>query len=299
LAALIPEAGGDDRGGRVREIAIGQITANPYQPRTLFDPVALSDLENSIREHGVLQPILVREVGHERFQIVAGERRYRAARNVGLERVPAIVKEAGEREMLEMALVENVQREDIGALEAARAYERMSEEFGMTQDGIARRVGKSRSAVANTMRLLSLPQPVQESLERGEISEGHGRALLMAERPEAILQAWKSVVRRGLSVRDAERLAREARAGEPVVDGRQAGVGTGSGEKQPTPAERSSGVTGVDPNEARLVDDLQERLQTKVTIRRAAAGSGRIEIEFYATDDLERLADLLLASGSR
>src|SRR5579859_8067775 len=164
LAALIPEAGGEERGGRVREIGIGQVTANPYQPRAVFDQAALAELENSIREHGVLQPILVREIGHERFQIVAGERRFRAARNAGLTVVPAIVKEVGEREMLEIALVENVQREDISAMEAARAYERMIQEFGMTQDGIAQRVGKSRSAVANTLRLLSLPVPVQESL---------------------------------------------------------------------------------------------------------------------------------------
>src|SRR5262249_44076276 len=148
--------------GQVHEIPVTQVEANPYQPRVLFDPEKMADLVASVQEHGILQPVLVRRVGPDRYQLVAGERRFRAAQKAGLSSIPAVVKECTEREQLEMAVVENLQREDIGVLEAARAYRRLIDEFAMTQDTVSQRVGKSRSAVANTLRLLKLPEEVQE-----------------------------------------------------------------------------------------------------------------------------------------
>src|ERR1700709_2774553 len=145
LSALIAETTGGDQDGRVREVPVSQVTANPYQPRTLFDPIKMEELVSSIKEHGILQPILLREIGHERFQIVAGERRFRAAQSAGFHIVPAIIKKCSDRDLLEMAVVETVQRDDIGAMEAARAYRRMIDEFGMTQETVSVRVGKHRT----------------------------------------------------------------------------------------------------------------------------------------------------------
>lgn len=290
LAALFPEAEAAEAAGRIREIGVDQIAANPYQPRALFDASALLELEQSIREHGILQPILVRETAPGRFQVVAGERRLRAAQNAGLQQVPALVRACDDREMLEIALVENVQREDISAVEAARAYRRMGEEFGLTQEAIARRVGKTRTSVANALRLLLLPAAVQESLERGEISEGHGRALMMAERPEAILETWRALLRRGLSVRETERMAKVSRTAGRVPE---------SGDAART--DRVSGQADLeargfaDPNEARVLERLQHALGTRVHVRRGTGGGGRIEIEFYSDDELERLVQILIA----
>lgn len=300
LAALIPEAPLTDEGSaQVLEIPLGQVAANPYQPRTLFDPLKMEELVSSIREHGILQPVLVKRVGHERYQLVAGERRFRAAQTAGLATLPALVREISEHQQLEIAVVENLQREDIGPMEAARAYRRLIDEFGMTQETVSQHVGKSRTAIANTVRLLQLPEEVQESLERGEISEGHGRAILMAEADEAILRVWRASVKKGLSVRDTERLAKETKAAligtalpaRPdqalVSEGRSGGVGS-------APDGRSA---LSDPNEAAVADRLQQALGTKVAIRHTSGGAGRLEIEFYSRQDLLRLADLLLQGG--
>src|SRR5580700_7693656 len=190
LAALMSETLTESDGeGHVRQIALDQIAANPMQPRTLFDPIKLEELAISIREHGVLQPVLVRRIGHDRYQLLAGERRFRAALTAGTSQIPALVRACTEKQQLEIAIVENLQREDIGAMEAARAYKRMSIEFDMTQEAIAARVGKSRAAVANTMGLLDLPEAVQDSLETGQISEGHARALKGLKIAGAILDA--------------------------------------------------------------------------------------------------------------
>jgi ParB family chromosome partitioning protein len=297
LAALIPEAPeAGESSGLVREIPIDQVAANPYQPRTLFDPLKMEELVASVREHGILQPVLVRRVGHERYQLVAGERRFRAAQAAGLAVVPALIREVSEREQLEMAVVENVQREDIGVMEAARAYRRLIDEFGMIQDTVAQRVGKSRSAISNTLRLLDLPEIVQESVERGDISEGHARALLMAKEEAAILRVWQMVIKnmdRRLSVRETEKMAREMLS--PNSSGQNA-VQAGGKEKrvQNDRGERDGDYLGADPNEAAVADLLQQALGTKVSIRHAAGGTGRIEIEFYSRHDLNRLVDLLL-----
>lgn len=274
LAALISDAGaGADAG--VREVSLALITANPMQPRTLFDPIKLQELAESIREHGVLQPVLVRSVGHDRYQVVAGERRLRAAEMAGLATIPALVKVCSDREQLEIAMVENLQREDIGPIETARAYRQMAEEFDMTQEAIAARVGKSRAAVANTMGLLDLPPEVQESLEVGQITEGHARALKGLKNAHEIVAAWRTVVLRGLSVRAAENLAREAR------------------QETKDPARAPEHKAAADPNESYLINRLQERLQTRVTLRRMSHTTGRIEIEFYSDEDLDRVLEKL------
>jgi ParB family chromosome partitioning protein len=299
LAALIPEAPELDDGSQVREIPTDQIVPNPYQPRTLFDPLKMEELVASVKEHGILQPVLVRRVGHERYQLVAGERRFRAAQAAGLLLVPALVREIAEREQLEMAVVENVQREDIGVMEAARAYRRLIDEFDMTQDTVARRVGKSRSSIANTLRLLDLPEPVQESVERGELSEGHARALLMARDEAAILRAWQRVVKNlggRLSVRETEKLAKEMLNADLRASGSVSGLQADSRDgQQRSTGEREGDGLGTDPNEMAAADRLQEALGTKVSIRHAAGGTGRIEIEFYSRQDLQRLVELLLS----
>ncbi len=297
LAALIPEAAGSDAQTRIREIPVAQITANPYQPRTLFDPIKLQDLVSSIREHGILQPILVREVGHERFQIVAGERRFRAAQAAGLSDVPAIVKECGERELLEMAVVENVQREDIGPMEAARAYRRMIDEFRMTQETVSQRVGKSRSSIANVLRLLDLPAIVQDSLERNEITEGHGKALLKLKDSILIQRAWERAAKEQLSVRATER----------IIENMLAPVMVPAAPVTPSPIGRTGIVGGdsatfgvtSDPHEVALTEQLRQHLGTKIFVKRDAKGTGKIEIEFYDEGDLERLFDIMLGGRRR
>ncbi len=296
LAALISENAGGDGEARVREVPLAHVTANPYQPRTLFDPIKMSELVTSIKEHGILQPILLREVGHERFQIVAGERRFRAAQEAGLLQVPAIVKECSEKELLEMAVVENVQREDIGPMEAARAYRRMMDEFGLTQETVSHRVGKSRSSIANLVRLLDLPEVVQDSLERSELTEGHGKALLkLRDHPDLLERAWHRAATEQLSVRATEQVI------ELLLTPVRPAAGSGS-DTTSNPASTSAGSNGVaafsgsDPHEAALAGELQERLGTKVYVRRDGKGKGRIEIEFYTEEDLERVFDLLLQS---
>lgn len=296
LAALISDTMPEEREGAVREIPVAQIVPNPYQPRTLFDPLKMEELIASVREHGILQPVLVRRAGHERYQLVAGERRFRAAQSAGLEVVPALVKEVTEREQLEMAVVENVQREDIGVMEAARAYRRLMDEFDMTQEMVAQRVGKSRSGVANTVRLLSLPEEVQFSVERGEITEGHARALLTAEDEASILRAWQIVLKKRLSVRDTESLARDIKTGA-LSAGDPAALPSSPGKssvKDSALGSESRRVTFSDPNEAALSDTLQQALGTKVTIRRTSREEGRIEIEFYSNQELDRLTELLI-----
>ena len=299
LAALIPGNGPtaldreperEESDGGVRWIPVAQVEANPYQPRTVFDPEKMADLVASVREHGILQPVLLRRMAPARYQLVAGERRFRAAEKAGLATVPAIVKDCTDREQLEMAVVENLQREDIGAIEAARAYRRLIDEFEMTQDTVAQRVGKSRSAIANMLRLLRLPDEVQASLEGGEISEGHARALMMADSLPAILHPWNETRRKRLSVRETERLARKSRAAMAGPDALRPPDVIPAKDGGPTVQAKHS---EPDPNEEDATDRLRQILGTKVTIRRGPSG-GKIEIEFYSDEDLMRLMETLL-----
>jgi ParB family chromosome partitioning protein len=259
-----------DGTGSVLMVPIERIVAGRGQPRRKFDETALEELAQSIREQGLIQPlVVVRRTGG--FELVAGERRLRASARAGLERVPVVIREsAGEPELLELALVENLQREDLSPLERARAYERLMETHGYTQDQVAQKVGKSRPAIANTIRLLGLPQPVLDALDQGLVSEGHARSLLALPTMAAQIDCLRVVVRKGLSVRETEELVK-ARLGE-------------------------SGGSTRNRREARPSGELETRLGrrfgTKVRIR-GSQNRGRIEIDFYSQDELARLMELL------
>jgi ParB family chromosome partitioning protein len=279
LGALISGTLGEEDASSVREVRVEQIRPNPYQPRTVFDPDKLAELVASVREHGVLQPVLLRRVAVDSYELIAGERRFRAAQEAGLRAIPALVKEYSEPQMLEVALIENVQREDISPVEAAVAYRRLSAEFGMTQSEIAKRVGKAQSTIANTLRLLSLPEPILESLQRGEIAEGHARTLLQVD-GDAQAVAFEAIRSKGLSVREAERLTREIQE-RPRSNGA---------------AEKPRRESLPDPNLAAVEGALRESLGTKVHVR-LSNGVGRIEIEFYDEQQLEGLIARLTGDG--
>lgn len=253
------------------EIPLAELEGNPLQPRRRFDQEALEELAATIRTHGVLTPVVIRR-SPRGYQVVAGERRVRAARLAGLTRIPAVIREASNAQALEMALVENLQREDLNPLEAAEAYRRLVEEFGLTQEEVAERLGRNRSSVANALRLLRLPRRIREDLAEGTLSEGHARALLGLERAADQLKARDIVVKRGLTVRAAEALVRRLRRGTR------------------TPGGRSR--TG-DPNLQALEDQLRVNLGTKVRIVRVGRG-GTLEISFFSDEDLTRLVELIV-----
>lgn len=255
-----------------REIAIGEIQPNPHQPRTRFDPASLTELETSIRAHGVIQPVVVTERPDQpqRYWLITGERRWRAARQAGLTAVPAVVREATSQQLLELALVENLQRDDLSPLEEAAAYSTLLERFELTQAQVAYRVGKSRSAVANAVRLLGLPAEAQAALNEGLISAGHARALLGLINDEDLKRALDQIVASELNVRQAEELVRRWQERPPVAD----------------PVEESSHMQA----QMRLWENrFRDRLSTKVSLDRKEDGSGRLVIHFYSDDDLETI----------
>lgn len=268
------------------------IIANPFQPRRHFDAQELSNLAASIKEHGILQPIIVRPMpdiddntdtegkGKHRFQLVAGERRWRAAQEAGLQVIPAIVREVNDQQALELAVIENVQRHDISPLDAALAYRRLSTEFQLSQERIAVRVGKSRSAVANTLRLLDLPTEVQQSLHEGLLSEGHGRAVLLAEGEGARRAAFRRILRDKLSVREAEELARKLNHHDF-----QAHITV-------QPEERTEQEAAIDINAQSLCEELQSLLGTRLSIKHRRRG-GQMVIQYSSAEELDRIVALL------
>ncbi len=253
----------------IQEVPVDQLSPSPFQPRARINEETLEGLVESVKTHGILQPLVARRAGSE-FQLIVGERRLQAARRAGLGKVPVILREATDREMLELALVENLQREDINAVEAAEGYRRLMDEFELTQEELGERVGKSRSAVANTLRLLRLPEVVQDSLRRGEIDEGHGKALAGLEQERVVLRLWRRVVRRGLSVRETEAAAAKL-----------AGRGVPRGTRSAGPA--------LDPNLSALQDQLTEKLGARARLKPRARGGGIIEIEYADPEDLDRI----------
>jgi ParB family transcriptional regulator, chromosome partitioning protein len=270
LSSLIPQRA---QPTGVAEIAIDQVRPNPRQPRQRFDAEELEALAASIREHGVLQPILVTET-LDGYQLVAGERRLRASQLAGLDRVPAVIRQLADRDQLEVALVENLQRADLGPMEAAAAYQALATEFELTHDEIARRIGRAKSTVTNTIRLLELDPRVQSALVDGRITEGHARAI--AGLPTEIQpRIVTTVVEGALSVRQTEELVRRVREPRPAK------------ESGPTSRPR------LDPDLERVEDDLRRRLGTKVTLVRSRRG-GRIIIEFYSDEELGHLYDRLV-----
>ncbi|MBI4536406.1 MAG: ParB/RepB/Spo0J family partition protein [candidate division NC10 bacterium] len=272
LGALIPGAEEPSRG--LTELPLSDIAANPNQPRKQFEQAALEELAATIRTHGVLTPVVVRRTG-EGYQVIAGERRVRAARLAGLSHIPAILREAGDGQALEMALVENLQREDLNPMESAEAYHRLVDEFGLSQDAVAARVGRDRSTVANALRLLRLPRKLRDDVAAGVLSEGHARALLGLERPADQLKAREEVVRRQLTVRATEALVRRLRGPRRAA---------------------ASARPPDDPNLGALEDRLRVALGSKVRILRRGRG-GTLEIGFFSDEDLTRLVDLIAGGG--
>ena len=267
--------------GRISEVETSRIRANPYQPRETFDNDSLTDLANSIRELGIIQPVTVRLVDGGFYELISGERRVRAARQIGLEHVPAYVREADTEAMLEMALVENVQRQDLDPIEIALGYQRLIEECSLTQEVLATKIGRSRSTITNTLRLLNLPPAVQVSLRMGRISEGHARALLSLE-DEALQAAMlKEIEAEKLSVRQVEHRVRTVK--RPDTDG----------EVTVDREERSSSRDQLEIRS--LADQLRARYATRVQIKHQSNETGgRIELQYYSVDDLDRLMELLL-----
>lgn len=254
------------------EVDIDRIRPNRYQPRVRFDTDKLEELAESMRQNGVLQPLLVTPRGNE-FELVAGERRWRAARLAGLQRVPVLVRDVDGRESLKLAILENVQREDLNPIEEARGYRRLMDEFQMTQQELAERLGKSRSAIANTLRLLQLPADVQERIESGEMTAGHARALLSAGSLQEQREMALLVRERGLSVREAEHLIQTKRG---------------------TPPKRKPAATVANPALQELEHRLEQRFGTRVRIqaRKADGSAGRIEIEYFSTGELEHIFEV-------
>jgi ParB family chromosome partitioning protein len=278
---LSPATGAEGLAVAVPEVEIGRIEPNPRQPRRHIDPAELDELVASVREHGVLQPLVVTPMGDGegaagRYHLVAGERRWRAAKLAGLTRVPVVVRGTTPRELLELALVENLQRADLNPIEEANAFQQLAEELGLTQEEIGRRIGRSRIAVANTIRLLQLPASVQQAVIDGVLSEGHARAILGLPDREAQRRMAGLAAERGLSVRQTEELVRRAQAAERPRDGHA------------LPRRRDADVAEV---EARF----QEALGTKVTLNRSRRG-GRLVIHYYDDEQLQELYDRLSAS---
>jgi len=274
LGALFPSENGTPSGG-ITEVGVSDIQFNPFQPREAIDDAKFQELVASVHVHGIIQPIVVRTRENGTYELVAGERRLRAARKVGLARIPAVVRILSDEQSLQMALIENIQREDISSIDAAVAYRRLADEFGMSQEDIATGVGKSRSSIANTMRLLALPGDVKRMLMAGKLTEGHARAILAIDSPNDQVEAAHRIVDSGLSVREAERLAK------------------GMIEPQHTvPVSRETIRSEKDPNLLEAEARLREVLGTKTSIVKWK-DRGRIEIEFYSDDDLERILNML------
>lgn len=254
-------------------VAVDLIDANPFQPRTTFDEAELQELSQSVRAKGVIQPVLLRPVG-ERYQLVAGERRWRAAKLAGLDAIPAVVKELDDKETLELALTENLLRNDLGPLEAARAYKVLQERFGESQEDIAGRLGINRVTVTNSLRLLRLPAKIQQMIEQHQLTAGHARALLSVQDEAEQLRLAERIASRGLSVREAERITSE-RARE---------------ETGATPAEAPE--PKQDSNVRAAVLNLERKLGTRVRIN-GDAERGKIEISYFSAEDLNRIYELL------
>lgn len=293
LAALIPTDAGDDGpvvGAVLREVPVGQIDPNPHQPRTTFDEDALVELTASVRALGVLQPILVRPGAEGRYELIAGERRWRAARRAGLDVIPAIVRATDDLRSVEHALVENLHRQDLSPLEEAAAYQQLIEDFSLTHDQVAAKVSKSRAAITNTLRLLQLPASVQRLLADGRISAGHARALLGLPDRAAQERIAERIAQEGLSVRSVEELVRIGR--EPGAPERPL-ADESTGTDQPPHGGDGSRAVGAPaplrpPGLLELEELLSEHLDTQVSVQMGSR-RGRVVIEFATLEDLERI----------
>ncbi len=284
LSALIPPA--EPGGEGLREIPVDRVDPNPRQPREVFDEEALDELAASIREVGLLQPVVVREADGDRFELVAGERRLRAAERAGLERVPALVRATSDTDLLREALIENIHRTELNPLEEAAAYQQLLEDLGATHEELARRIGKSRPAVSNALRLLALPPGVQRRVAAGVLSAGHAKALLALERREDQERVAERIVNEGLSVRAAEEVVRLRQAGDGAApDGDDGSTRVRAHER---------GGARYAPGLADLEERLSDALMAKVSVKMGAR-RGKLEIEFTSVDDLERVVGVIAA----
>ena len=275
LSALIP--GAEESKGETRheapnsEIGIERITPSPFQPRRTFDEAKIEELAASIRNQGIIQPLVVRPKG-DGFELIAGERRWRAAMKAGLTKVPVVIREASDQEALQLALVENLQREDLNPIEEANGYRRLQQEFAWSNEEMAEKVGKSRPAIANSVRLLSLPAEVQQEVSTGNLPAGQARALLGLQADLLIVSAAREVIAKGLSTRETEKLVRHLKTGR----------------------RRRREPTQLDPDLRSLVENMQRTLGTKVRLLpKARSNKGKIEIEYYSSADLERIIQVI------
>lgn len=274
LGALIPTEDEDtpiSASAGIKTVAVSEIQPNPHQPRTVMDDAKLKELAASIGEHGLIQPLIVTQEG-EGYILIAGERRWRASQQAGLTEVPVVIKEATPQEMLELAIIENVQRADLNPLEEAYAYRQLMDEFALTQDEVAKRMGKGRSTVANLVRLINLPPNIQQAVVNDEISGAHGRALLPLPTPEMQTAAMNQIIKLGLSVRQTERLVTNLLATE-----------------KPVPKPRAV----LPPELADLEVQFRERLGTRVQIEKVGNG-GRVVIHYYSNDDLQTVYEVIV-----
>ncbi len=271
LSALIPEKE-KNKTREILELDIKSIKPNEYQPRRIFKDDTLNELVSSIKEKGIIQPIIVRKTAHNLYQLIAGERRWRAARMVGLASLPAIVKEAAPAEALEIALIENIQREDLNPLETAEAFQRLINDFNLTHDDLSKKVGKDRATITNYLRILKLPPEIKKWIAEGSLSIGHAKALLQVENKKLQIDIAKKIIHSGLSVREAEILSK----------------------KGSSSISRTKRKTHKDPQIASLEEKLMHSLGTKVRLIHKSNKRGKIEIEYYSLEELDRLLEVLI-----
>ena len=271
--------GGGEAEASVRHLAIRKIIANTYQPRTEFDEAALRELTESVLVHGVLQPIMVRPRGNDRYELIAGERRFRAAQAAGLTQIPAVIREMTDEESLTVALIENIQREDLNAMEAARGYKQLLDQFGLTQAELSRQIGKSQSTIAYALSLLRLPLEMQESISSGKLSMEHGKVLLSVAALEKRISLWQMMLDEGISVVEARKRAQETPSPLP----------------QPTPmVETYDDEPETDVHLQAIEDRLRSSLGLKVKIRTGRTGRGLVTIDFSNIDELETIIDRIV-----
>lgn len=261
--------------GSIAQIPLEQIEPNPFQPRVDFDDTSLGELSVSIKEQGIIQPITVRKLGYDKYQIISGERRYKASKLAGLKTIPAYIRVANDQGMLEMAIVENIQREDLNALEVALSYKRLIDECGLTQEELSERLGKNRSTVTNFLRLLKLPPDIQASVRDGKISMGHARAILGVDDIDKQLYIFREILNKNLSVRDVELLARE------------------TGNKSTIKKKKEEMKDQLSFEFSKIQNILTSHFGSKIQLQRANNGSGKIVIPFQNDEDLNRVLELL------
>lgn len=270
LSALIPERSPENG---LRTVPVTSISPNPHQPRTQMDEAKLQELADSIQEHGLIQPLIVHDSGDGTYTLIAGERRWRAAQKAGLTELPVVVKEASPQAMLELAIIENVQRADLNPLEEALAYRQLMDEFGLTQEEVSKRVGKARSTIGNTVRLLDLPPEIQQAVNDGKLTEGHARPLLSLPTPEMQKEVMGTVIKMELNVRQTEELVRKRLVTEKPAA---------------RPQKRQS------PELRALQDQFRQHLSTKVDLQKNSKGQGTIVIHFYSDEELQAIYETIV-----